>query len=137
MIGFCLIDLYVRYEPGRIEELAGSAKRAGLDAIVVVFDDPSELPDEAQWRELAGGVHGAKVLAGLVFRLQDLRFVLLGDTLFDPTFIGALESLSDARTVIDLASKHGCAAVPVCLRQRPSGGLRRDEPLALFPSPTV
>ena len=136
MIGFCLIDLYVRHEPGRLEELSSSAKRAGLDAIVIIFDDPSELPEAVQWRELTQGLHGAKLLAGIAFHLQDLRFVVLGEALSDPTFTGALEALVDAEAVIDLAAKHGCVAMPVCHRQRPSGGLNRDEPLSSFPSAT-
>ena len=135
MVGFCLVDLYVRSEVGRLETLSEAAKRAGLDAAVAVFDDPMEIPDERMWSALEAGQHGAPLLKGLAFNLQDCRFVLIGRSLDDSEFLGALEALNEAEAVIKLALERGCMALPVCPRQRPSGETRRDDILPLFPRP--
>jgi len=119
-----LIDLYFPAHVAPAAEVAQAAAAQGIDAVVLVADDPEELPDREEVARLnAEGpvqLHLACGIAGLGFRAA-----LLADARLDDVNLDAIEASGDYALIqAALEELDGCA-IPICPRQGAEGVVHR------------
>lgn len=124
---FALVDLYFPAHAAPAAEVLAAADAAGLDALVLVAEQLSELPSAAELAELAERgrcrLHVACAVSGPGF-----RFMLVTARGFDGLSLEAIESSGDPKVIHAAAQALGGAAIPVSPRQASSGEVARQVP---------
>jgi hypothetical protein len=121
MRALVLIDLYVPARLGSPAALQFVARKAGLDAIVRVAEDASEVPSPEELAEL--DADGPMVLSAVAVTGPGFRFACL-----IPGGVPDLESLEatgDARLVQATIAGLGGLALPAAPRRGPAGTVAR------------
>lgn len=119
------MDLYVPARLGSPEALQAQAKKAGLDAIVLVAEDAFELPN-AEIMTAVNADGGPRVLVAPMVEGPGYRFVLFlppGEVNLE-----SIEAAQDARVVYAAVAELGGLALAVCPRQGPAGTVSRAAP---------
>jgi len=125
MVRHALIDLCFPAHDTEPGDVVAAAKAAGLDAIVLVSDDPDDLPEHGELAALgaAGGlaVHTGCFVTGLGFRMAIL---VPGDP--GAVNLAAIEASGDPALVqAAVRELRGCA-LPICPRQGGEGVVHRQ-----------
>ncbi|TNF32318.1 MAG: hypothetical protein EP329_10615 [Deltaproteobacteria bacterium] len=120
-----LIDLYIPAHLGSLEEIGRAAEAQGLDAVVLVGEDPEELPDADELAEFNAEsrvhVHTAAVIAG-----PGYRAALFVDGRLEDVNLDAIEASGDFALIqAALDELDGCA-LPICPRQGAEGVVHRQ-----------
>jgi len=120
---FALVDLYFPAHAATPEEVQAAADRAGLDAVLLVAESPSELPSAEALAALPGRcrLHVACAVSGAGF-----RFAILAPGGFDGFSVDAVESSNDPTTVQAAARALGGVALPVSPRQSGPNAVERQ-----------
>jgi len=120
-----LIDLYFPAHTASLEEVGRAAHEAGLDAVVLVGEDPEELPEQEELERYNADhdlqVHTACVIAG-----PGYRAALFVDGNLEDVNLDAIEAAGDFALIqAALDELDGCA-LPICPRQGAEGVVHRQ-----------